>query len=90
MSTKRMPQVSTGQGTVTPLGQLLAQMALDPIRHAAFLQNPRLVVDSAGLETEEADALIDGDWEQIKVFLGTGSRPTEPDPPPVEGGGGGG
>lgn len=88
---KRMPPVSTGATTVTALGQLLARLALDPILHAAFLQNPGLVIDSAGLEAEEAEALIKGDWDQIKVFLGTGSKPMPSgEGSGNEGGGGGG
>ncbi len=82
------PQATTDAGTVTPLGQLLARLALDPILHAAFLKNPGLVIASAGLTPEEETALRDGNWGQIKEFLGTGARPTPPDPPPITGGGG--
>ncbi len=75
------PQVITGAETVTPLGQLLARLALDPILHAAFLKNPGLVIASAGLTEAEAEALVLGNWDQIKEFLGTGGRPVPPDEP---------
>ncbi len=76
-------EVTTGADTVTPLGQLLIHLAVDPLLHAAFLQNPSLVIASARLTPEEATALAEGNWDQIKRFLGTGEKPTPPDEPPV-------
>ncbi len=67
---------------VTPLGRLIARMALDGKTHRDFLDDPAAVIAAAGLSPAEEQALGSGDWPAIKTGLGPGApAPLPPDPP---------
>ncbi len=55
---------------VTPLGRLIARLALDPEHHRDFLDDPEAVIAGAGLSPVEEQALRAGDWPAIKTGLG--------------------
>lgn len=59
---------------VTSLGRLVARMALDDALHRAYLDDPESVIEDAGLNDDEIEALESGDWERIVELLGPGDR----------------
>lgn len=59
---------------VTSLGRLVARMALDDALHRAYLDDPEAVIEDAGLNDDEIEALESGDWERIVELLGPGDR----------------
>ena len=65
-----------------PLGQLIADIALDSSVRQAYVEDPEPVIDAAGLSDTQEQALRSGDWQRIVQELDAEGNTPLPFPEP--------